>query len=83
MSATLPQQPPVAGGAILATGMTAPTALAQPSAASSINARCEAVAKSREDDAAANGKDDELQKAVHDGTYANCVAWDNAHGGGE
>jgi hypothetical protein len=51
--------------------------------ANTINAHCEAVAKSRADDAAANGKDDELQKAVHDGTYANCVAWENTHGGGD
>jgi hypothetical protein len=46
------------------------------------NAHCEAVATARAEDAAANGKDDDLQKIVHDGTYAACVAWANAHPGG-
>ena len=46
------------------------------------DAHCEAVATARAEDAAANGKDDDLQKAVHDGTYADCVAWANAHPGG-
>jgi hypothetical protein len=45
------------------------------------DAHCEVVATARAADAAANGKDDDLQKAVHDGTYANCVTWASAHPG--
>jgi hypothetical protein len=47
------------------------------------NARCDDLAKSRAADAAANGYDDDIQKAVHDGSYADCVSWQSAHPGGD
>jgi hypothetical protein len=63
----------------------APAASVQPVALSTPahNAHCEAVATARADDAAANGKDEDLQKAVQDGTYADCVKWEAAHPGGD
>ena len=47
------------------------------------NAHCQSVAQARADDASANGVDRDLQKAVYDGTYANCVAWATTHQGGD
>ncbi|HEX9159588.1 MAG TPA: hypothetical protein VF835_05115 [Rhizomicrobium sp.] len=43
------------------------------------DAHCEAVARQRADDAAANGLDRETQEVVRQGTYANCLAWDSQH----
>ena len=40
---------------------------------------CNAVARARADDAAANGYSEELQQVVHDRTYADCTAWNAAH----
>jgi hypothetical protein len=61
-----------------------PPALGQaqlPSATSAIpNAHCTSVAQVRADDAAAAGQDREIQRVVRDGTYANCVTWQAAHG---
>ncbi|MGD0192971.1 MAG: hypothetical protein ABSD74_19710 [Rhizomicrobium sp.] len=64
-------------------GERAPAPSLQSSAASPGNAHCEDVAKSRAEDAAANGYDDDMQNAVHDGTYADCITWHNAHPGGD
>jgi hypothetical protein len=44
------------------------------------NAHCQSVANIRADDAAAAGQDREIQQIVREGTYANCVAWQAAHG---
>lgn len=43
---------------------------------------CESVAAARASDAAANGYDDDMQKTIHDGVYADCVAWNKSHPGG-
>jgi hypothetical protein len=43
------------------------------------NARCEAVARQRTEDAAASGLDRETQEIVRRGAYADCAAWDAAH----
>lgn len=40
---------------------------------------CTSLAKSRAEDAAINGYDDDTQRAVHDGTYKDCVAWQTTH----
>jgi hypothetical protein len=45
------------------------------------NAHCQSVANTRADDVAAAGQDREIQQVVREGTYANCVAWQAAHGG--
>lgn len=45
------------------------------------NAHCQSIANTRADDAAAAGQDHEIQQVVREGTYANCVAWQAAHGG--
>jgi hypothetical protein len=44
------------------------------------DAHCDSVAKTRAGDAAASGVGRELQKIIRQGTYANCLAWDTAHG---
>jgi hypothetical protein len=45
------------------------------------NAHCQSVANIRADDVAAAGQDHDIQQVVREGTYANCVAWQAAHGG--
>jgi hypothetical protein len=52
-------------------------------AAVAVNAHCDDVAKSRAEDAAANGYAHDMQKAVYDGTYADCIDWQKAHPGGD
>jgi len=44
-----------------------------------IDTYCASLAKSRTEDAAINGYDDDTQRAVHDGTYKDCVAWQTTH----
>ncbi len=66
-----------------ATTDSAPPIAASATAVATFDAHCEAVARARAEDAAANGRGDDLQKAVHDGTYASCIAWANAHRGGD
>ena len=44
------------------------------------NAHCQSVANTRADDVAAAGQDREIQQVVREGTYANCVTWQAAHG---
>jgi hypothetical protein len=61
----------------------APVNMVTPVAAPAHSVHCEAVAEARAEDAAANGKDDELQRAVHDGTYAECAKWEAAHPGSD
>lgn len=46
-----------------------------------ITAHCQAVADQRTSDAALNGLDEDLQQAIHDRTYSDCVAWQTKHGG--
>lgn len=41
---------------------------------------CAAVAQERMQDAAANGYETEIQKAIFSGSYASCANWDAAHG---
>ena len=43
------------------------------------NAHCMALAKQRAIDAAYQGEDGDTQEAVHERTYAECVAWDLKH----
>lgn len=43
------------------------------------DARCEAVARQRAADAAANGLDRETQEIVRHGAFADCLAWDTTH----
>jgi phospholipid-binding lipoprotein MlaA len=40
---------------------------------------CSSVAQSRADDAAANGYESDMQQAVHDGVYKDCLNWQTAH----
>jgi hypothetical protein len=56
-----------------------PAAPAAASAPPAPDARCEAVAKQRADDAGANGLDRETQEIVRGGAYADCLAWYRAH----
>jgi hypothetical protein len=44
-----------------------------------IEARCSSVADDRAGDAAAGGYEPELQQAVHDGAYKDCMSWHTAH----
>lgn len=43
------------------------------------NPHCWALAKQRAVDAAYQGEDGDTQEAVHERTYAECVAWDLRH----
>lgn len=56
--------------------------LSQPSTSvtSAIATHCQDVAQVRTSDAALNGLDDDLQQAIHDRTYSDCVAWQTKHG---
>lgn len=66
------------------TEVESPPALGQvqlsPATPAIANAHCTSVAQIRADDAAAAGQDREIQQVVRDGTYANCVTWQAAHG---
>jgi hypothetical protein len=73
---------PAAGSAPIVVTAAAAN-MVTPVAASAHSLHCEAVAEARAEDAAANGKDDELQRAVHDGTYAECAKWEAAHPGSD
>jgi hypothetical protein len=65
----------------------APTAASSPETPSVVvetthlppNAHCMTLAKQRAQDAAFQGEDSDTQEAVHDRTYAECVAWDLKH----
>ena len=64
---------------------SSPTVLAStPGAMSSqaINQHCRAVATQRASDGRYMGMDDDAQKKLYDRAYADCAAWDAAHGGG-
>jgi hypothetical protein len=54
-------------------------ARAAPAPSATVNAHCKNLAKLRASDAAFQGEDPDTQKAVYNGTYRNCVAWDAAH----
>lgn len=56
-----------------------PVAPAAALAPSVPDARCEAVAKQRADDAGANGLDRETQEIVRRGAYVDCLAWYREH----
>jgi hypothetical protein len=45
-----------------------------------VNTHCQAVARQRAADARANGYSFEMEDAVYDGTYKDCVEWDSRHG---
>jgi hypothetical protein len=62
-------------------GTSLDSSAASPSTSSLVTAHCEEVAKTRADDVAAAGAGSATQRVVHDGTYANCMAWESAHGG--
>lgn len=59
--------------------VTASAAMAVAPLAPSPEAHCEAVARQRAADAAADGLDRETQEIVHSGAYADCIAWARAH----
>jgi hypothetical protein len=42
-------------------------------------AHCKSVAQQRKQDAEANGYEDDLQQQVFDGTYKNCMEWEEKH----
>ena len=50
-----------------------------PAAPSGIDAHCRAVARQRTEDAAANGANEEFQRDIRNGTYADCVEWATKH----
>lgn len=52
---------------------------AQPVASVATDARCKALAQQRSDDADANGLDEDLQKTIYSGTYAECVSYAATH----
>jgi hypothetical protein len=55
----------------------APATVAQ--ASSSARPHCMALARQRAQDAAYGGEDPDTQEAVHDRTYAECMAWESKH----
>jgi hypothetical protein len=57
--------------------VTAARYAAPPSAA--VSYHCKNLARLRAGDVAFQGEDPDTQKAVYDGTYRDCVAWDAAH----
>ena len=74
------QEVAAAEGTVASAG--SPTEASVASAASpTTDAYCATLAISRADDAAAYGIEDDLQQAVHDGTYKNCMTWITAHNG--
>ncbi len=68
-------EPPVA----MAEPQTARAAPA-PAVSAAAEAKCKSVAQQRADDGAENGLDEDTQKTVFDGTYADCMAWQAKHG---
>ncbi|HTT97979.1 MAG TPA: hypothetical protein VMF58_08005 [Rhizomicrobium sp.] len=74
-SAAAPMESADTGAAPMAQDASVPAA----AASASSSAHCTTLAKQRAVDAAYEGEDPDTQEAVHDRTYADCIAWDLKH----
>ena len=45
-----------------------------------IDTHCKDLAQQRMEDSGYSGLDEETQRAVYNGTYTQCVTWEQAHG---